>query len=660
MIKQSIITDNERDAGVVEEICGYLTEVPPRSYFLFAGAGSGKTRTLVEVLRRMTGVVKHEKGEVLARNLRMYGRSIRVITYTKNAVGVIKGRLGENDLVKVSTIHAFCWELISGFDDDIRSALIAIKEAQLVKETDEALAKPRGITPAKQRDLDEIRADINGFKDTDLFIYHPDRMTYGPGALSHNHVLDVTAWLLKNRPTLTRILKDQHPFVLIDESQDTMKGMMNALLTIAEPRGSGLTIGLLGDHRQRIYMDGLADLPSLVPDGWAKPELKMNHRSYSRIVDLINTIWEAKLEGRTQPANGTRQHPRTEKAGGFVRIYIGDTKLSPEYKAISERWCAEQMFSVSDIEAWTKGDYQLLALEHKLVATRGAFLDIFSAMILIDPNGAAPSGSGENKGPAVVQALLNEITDLEGCINANKTIDESKVTEVLMRYGTLDQMPEDAAERAKRVDEIFKAVENFATTCTTPLSTVGDILEPILSAKLFNVDNRLADGYADKSPPPPAPAKGEEESKQDRLRRGLCTLFKAPWKQLKDYCNYLSGESVLATHQVVKGSEFPHVMVVMDDKLAGGNLFCYDKIFGGVKLSKSDNANIEKKKETTIDRTLRLLYVTCSRAEESLTLVLWSSDPTAALKRVNNSGWFTDKEIGVIPSPENLDFCTKS
>lgn len=92
-------------------------------------------------------------------------------------------------------------------------------------------------------------------------------------------------------------------------------------------------------------------------------------------------------------------------------------------------------------------------------------------------------------------------------------------------------------------------------------------------------------------------------------------------------------------------------MVVMDDKLAGGNLFCYDKIFGGVNLSKSDSENINKGKETTIDRTLRLLYVTCSRAEESLALVLWSSDPTAALERVKNSGWFIGKEVEAIPSP---------
>ncbi|HIF5673739.1 TPA: UvrD-helicase domain-containing protein [Vibrio parahaemolyticus] len=645
-------TDNDRDAGVVEEICGYLTEVPPRSYFLFAGAGAGagagKTRTLVEVLRRMTGVVKHEKGAKLAKRLRMYGRSIRVITYTKNAVSVINSRLGENDLVKVSTIHAFCWELIDGFNDDIRAALIAINEAKIEKETQDARARPRGITPAKQRDLDDLRGKIEEFRNIEVFVYHPDRMTYGSGALTHSHVLDVTAWLLKNRPTLRVILKDQHPIVLIDESQDTMKGMLDALMFTSEDSGSALTIGLLGDHRQRIYMDGHSDLPSLVPDGWAKPELKMNHRSQRRIVDLINTIWETKLDGRTQPTNGVKQHSRTEKSGGFVRIYIGDTKLSPEEKFLGELWCAEQMQELTGAEAWSQSEFQLLALEHKLVATRGSFLDVFNSMVLLDRHTAAPSGSGENKGPAIVRVLLNELTELEACINPDSTIDEFKVTEVFRRYGCLDAIPEDPVERATRVDEILRAIKVFAGRCSDPVSTVGYVLEPILEAKLFDVDNRLMAEYMDKSPAPIAPGRGEEESKHDRLRRGLCALLSAPWNQLIKYRDYLDGSSVLATHQVVKGSEFPHVMVVMDDKLAGGNQFCYDKVFGGVQLSKSDNKNMEEGKETTIDRTLRLLYVTCSRAEESLALVLWSSEPITAMERISNSGWFTSEEVGVI------------
>src|SRR5687767_8241043 len=120
MSEQVQLGGNDRDAHVVEEICGYVTSPIPRSFFLFAGAGSGKTRTLVEVLRRITGVLKHDAGGEYAKRLRSRGQAVRVITYTKNATDVVRGRLGVNDLTVVSTIHAFCWELIRGFDCDIR------------------------------------------------------------------------------------------------------------------------------------------------------------------------------------------------------------------------------------------------------------------------------------------------------------------------------------------------------------------------------------------------------------------------------------------------------------------------------------------------------------------------------------------------------------
>lgn len=648
MTNSAILDGNDRDAGVVEEICGYLTDTPPRNYFLFAGAGSGKTRTLVEVLRRLTGVTEHEKGGQLARSLKMYGRSIRVVTYTKNAVSVINGRLGDNSLVSVSTIHSFCWELINGFNDDIRESLIAVKEAQLAKETAEAQAKPKGITAAKQRDLDEITNEIEDLRTTEVFKYHPDRNTYGPGALPHNAVLDATAWLLQNKPTLQSILKDRHPIILIDESQDTMKGVLDSLMFLVKKREGDLTLGLLGDHRQRIYMDGHADLPSIVPENWATPELQMNHRSQRRIVTLINKIWETELEGRTQPAKGAAQHPRTEKAGGTVRLFLGDTLQSPDDKVLSERWCAEQMFEVSGSVAWNQEQYKLLALEHKLVATRGSFLDVYEAMFLLDPHTAAPSGSGDNKGPSTVQILLNELAHLEACVSNEGIVNEFKATEVLRRYGALENIPEDSEARAERTDEMLEAIAIFAMACANPESTVAEVLAPVLSAELFEVDHRLQEAYADKSPAPQVPGRGEDESKQTRMRRGWCALFAAPWKQLKCYRNYLAGISELATHQVVKGSEFKHVMVVMDDALAGGTRFKYDTIFGGTQLSPNDKKNAKSGKETTIDRTLRLLYVTCSRAQESLALVLWSSDPAAAMARIKESQWFAEDEIQII------------
>lgn len=639
---------NDRDSGVVEEICGYLTEQPPRSFFLFAGAGSGKTRTLVEALRRLTGVVPHESGSRLARQLRLYGRSIRVVTYTKNAVAVISGRLGRNDLVAVSTIHSFCWELIGGFDDDIRAALIADKTLQLEEAQIKATAKVRGISDTDRKKFAEIEQEIDALKGVSKFIYNPDKDTYGEGAMQHGQVLDATAWLLLNRPTLRTILQDRHPIILIDESQDTMKSMLDAFMQLVEPRGSGLTLGLLGDHRQRIYMDGHSDLPALIPSGWAKPELKMNHRSQHRIVHLINKIWGAKLNGRTQSASGVEQHHRTEKTGGTVRLFIGSAFLSTPEKRQREAWVASQMQLAAQSEAWAMpGGYQSLALEHKLVAARGDFLNVFTAMTLIDPNAAAPSGRGENTGPSAARLVLNELAQLAACVASDGSVNDFAATEVLRRSGCLDQLPAEADQRIARTEEIHRAIADFGAACIKADASVAEVIVSIIQARMFDVDSRLLQQFADPTPPPPAPIPRKETETDDaRRRRGWCALFKAPWSELARYRRYLAGNSELATHQVVKGSEFTHVMVVMDDEQAGGNQVSYDKLFGATELGERDLENIQAGKETTIDRSLRLLYVTCSRARESLALVLWAEKPAEALEFARHkSGWFSEEEV---------------
>lgn len=639
---------NDRDIGVVEEICGYLTEQPPRSFFMFAGAGSGKTRTLVEVLRRLTGVVPHESGGRLALRLRLHGRSIRVVTYTKNAVAVISGRLGSNDLVAVSTIHSFSWELIGGFDDDIREALVAVKTAKLEDKRTEAAKKAKGISKTDLRDFAEIEAEIEALKAVRAFIYHPDKDTYGDGALQHGQVLDATSWLLLNRPTLRTILQDRHPIILIDESQDTMKSVLGSLMALAEPRGSGLTLGLLGDHRQRIYMDGHSDLPGLVPPGWAKPELKMNHRSQQRIVQLINKIWAANLAGRTQSTSGVEQHHRTEKTSGTVRLFIGSTSLSTPQKRQKEAWVATQMRQAAQSDAWaTPGGYQSLALEHKLVAARGDFLTVYTAMTLIDPNAAAPSGRGENTGPSATRLVLQDLAQLVACVAADGSVNEFAATEVLRRAGCLEQLPLDADQRNARAEAMHKAVVAFGAVCVKPDATVAEVIAPIIKAQVFKVDARLLQQFADQAQPPPPPIpRRETETDDARRRRGWCALFGAPWTELERYRRYLAGSSELATHQVVKGSEFTHVMVVMDDEQSGGNQISYDKLFGATELGDRDLDNVQAGKETTIDRSLRMLYVACSRARESLALVLWAENPAEALIFARDkSGWFAAEEV---------------
>ena len=106
---------NNVDAKVDVEISTYFSLESPKSFFLFAGAGSGKTRSLVQALKYLQ--VNH------SRRLRLHGQHVGAITYTNKACDEIKHRTDFDALMEVSTIHSFVWTLIQGFDKDIKGWL---------------------------------------------------------------------------------------------------------------------------------------------------------------------------------------------------------------------------------------------------------------------------------------------------------------------------------------------------------------------------------------------------------------------------------------------------------------------------------------------------------------------------------------------------------
>ena len=76
---------NSADASADEIINSCLLGNPPKSFFLYAGAGSGKTRSLVSALVAL----REQRGP----QLWMRGQRIGVITYTNKAADEIKRRL---------------------------------------------------------------------------------------------------------------------------------------------------------------------------------------------------------------------------------------------------------------------------------------------------------------------------------------------------------------------------------------------------------------------------------------------------------------------------------------------------------------------------------------------------------------------------------------
>ena len=86
-------------------------------------------------------------------------------------------------------------------------------------------------------------------------------------------------------------------------------------------------------------------------------------------------------------------------------------------------------------------------------------------------------------------------------------------------------------------------------------------------------------------------------------------------------------------------------MVVLDDDEARGFLFSYEKLFGAKSRTTTDIKNESEGKETSIDRTRRLFYVTCSRAEKSLAIVAYTKNPEAVKNFAIQQDWFSKNEV---------------
>ena len=102
------------------------------------------------------------------------------------------------------------------------------------------------------------------------------------------------------------------------------------------------------------------------------------------------------------------------------------------------------------------------------------------------------------------------------------------------------------------------------------------------------------------------------------------------------------------THQGVKGLEFDRVLVIIDDSEAKGFMFSYDKLFGVKDLSDTDKKNRIEGKDTSVERTQRLFYVTCTRAKNSLAVVMYTDNPQGVKNESISKGWFDEQEIIVM------------
>lgn len=620
--------DNEAD----EKILACLNLEKPKSFFLYAGAGSGKTRSLVEAIR----IVCRDQG----RRLSLRGQKIGVITYTNAACDEIKQRLEFDPRVEVSTIHAFAWSLIAGYDGDIRK-WVAGRMLQDIVELEEAQAKGRAGTKAaidRERSIESKRRRHAGLDTIQRFIYSPTGDNRTRDALNHAEVISMTADFLTAKPGLRRLLVTRFPILLIDESQDTSRRLMEALLDVQLAHRDTFCLGLFGDTMQRIYADGKAGLADAIPEDWERPRKEMNHRCPTRIIELINKV--------RRDDDGQAQRPRSDAPKGVVRLFI--LPHSTEGKSESEVAIAARMSELTDDPDWAAGSEAIktLALEHMMSARRFGFEAFFEPLYAVE---RIRTGFLDGSG-AGIGLFTREILPLVKALQAGDRFTTATVirrTSPLLDRHALEDAGEkqhDLLERAKGACDGLLAL--FAGG---EMPTLRDVLRYVAEGRLFTIPDVLAPFSAPNDAVADAGVDdGGEEEIDIKSETGAWRLaLEAPFDQIDKYDRYVRGVSQFDTHQGVKGLEFPRVMVIISDEEARGFLFNYDKLFGAKEKSKTDLDNEAAGKETTIDRTRRLFYVTCSRAEQSLAVVYYAADPTASREAMIRQGWFKPDEIEI-------------
>ena len=430
---------------------------------------------------------------------------------------------------------------------------------------------------------------------------------------------------------LREVLIDLYPVVLIDESQDTHEGVMEALLAVQAYASDRFVLGLLGDTMQRIYTHGMQGLDAAVPPDWARPAKVMNHRSAERIVRLLNAI---RME-----ADGQQQRARRDKPGGFARVFI--TALGAANSLELEEKVAQRMVDVTGDAAWGLGPEhrKTLVLEHRMASRRLGFDDVFGPLYetetlrtsLLEGVLAPINFLLDDLLPVVEAGLSDDQFALVDSVRTRSPLFEGKAL-----AGRIDQLEaiRSAGDGARRLTEQMRARDPF----------LGEVISSLRDSGLLTVPDVLLQAL-DAGAPGEAPPKDSDRAVLELHAWGR--VMEAPFSQVRAMALYARGLSAFDTHQGVKGLEFPRVLVVISDDEANGFTFSYDKVLG-IKAADKDAEKEAGGGDSQRAQTRRLLYVTCSRAEESLALVVYAENPRAVGDIVIRRGWFREDEVVVI------------
>ncbi len=507
-----------------------------KSFLVEAGAGAGKTESLIKALRHI--IDKHAVG-LLRQN-----QQVACITYTNVATDEIKSRTDSHPAILSSTIHSFCWSLIKGFQPQLREKLPHL--------------------PRWQERLEEV-GDI-GARRIDYELGYPRAKKEEQYVfLGHNDVLSLIVSLME-QAKFRKLFTARHPILLIDEYQDTNEEFAKALKTYFLNAGQGPLLGFFGDHWQKIYGDGCGKIEHTALEFIGQ---KANFRSGPVIVEVLNRMRrELPQEVKDPNAEGSVAVYHTNDWTGARRTeshWKGDlpSDAAHEYLQILKKRLTAEHWEFSPDKT------KILMLTHNVLAREQGYSKILEAF--------------ESNNDRVIRKDDDHIKFLVDTLEPVCTAYENKkfgeMFAVLGGRTLAIQSHADKMAWARALNELLRLRST---------GTIGEVLDLLKKTGR----PRLPDAVERKEKKLGQPSEevtSEEQSSIERLRK----LRDVSYKEVIALDQFIDEQTPFSTKHGVKGAEFENVLVVFG---RGWNLYDFNQMleWAGTRIPAGKESTFER------------------------------------------------------------------
>ena len=596
------------------------------NFILEGGAGSGKTHSLISIIKRITLDNPHA--------------NIVCITYTNSAVSLIKSRISNPNL-SVSTIHEFMWSVIKKFQKEIKKCLITLMN----DETQNLFLKPKGFEVSEEITLDyfdECRVEYDEY-------YTMEKGLENIVSISHDQLLILAERMFAEHNKLSDIVKDLADFIFIDEYQDTSEYVISILLThLAKSKKTNI-VGFFGDSMQSIYDTGVGDL-----EGYSLTKIikTQNRRNSTNVIDLANKI---RTDGLQQVPSHDIDAPNMvegKAVSGMVKFIFGSSLDQLELLKKSSLY---NSLGFNDVKRTKE-----LRLTHKLNASEAGFSSLFELYnydLIVNLISKIEENIKQNKifaegktfdelvieanirksqnGPILRDLILADsdykvLYDKIKSLSLEEVTDKCKIKkESLLSYkfNSNDNVYEPGRDRDKILQQ---------------LDSINDLIE-LYNNRRFNEFLKVTKYKIDSSEKKKVLSENMDQILEESNTIGKViymaqdlNLIRSDdlfsnfienrgfylWQRIKDipfyeYRNsisYLKEYVSVMTQHKVKGSEYENVLLILDN----GNWRHYDFL---------TLFDLGSKSQKVRQRTRKLFYVSVTRAKRNLIIYLPTDKP---------------------------------